>query len=354
MKDRVAQQQLNELLHQVRENESKLEKFARLEQRLVAAINLIEMLQILLVEFPVDFSLQAVLLVLLDRDGEWKRTLGEDAVQRFAARGLRLCPDFLDAGPDVLPVLRPSLSRFEPKRHGGLFANLATQPGSVAILPLLRQEKLMGQLCLASERGSRFADGDGTLFLERMATFMVLCLQNALYFERLERSSWLDGLTQVNNRRYFDTRLIEAVHFAFRHNQKLSLAIFDLDHFKRVNDKWGHQAGDFVLQQTAQLIRSHLRNSDSFARYGGEEFVALLPGTPQEAAIELARRILQAVADFHFGQTMQLRLTVSIGVAQLGQQLPSDMVVSAQGLVGRADAALYRAKRGGRNRVVGA
>lgn len=354
MKERAAQQQLKELLTQVRENEKKLEKFAHLEQRLVAAHNLADMLQVLLVEFPVDFSLQAVRLILLDRDGEWNRTLGEEAVRDFAARGLKLCPDFLDADFGVLPVLRPLLCLFEPERHGSLFSGLTVPPGSVAVLPLLRQERLVGQLCLASERRSRFAEGDGTLFLERMATFMVLCLENALYLERLERTGWLDGLTQVNNRRYFDTRLVEAVHYAVRHDQLLSLAMFDLDHFKRVNDEWGHQTGDFILQQSAQLIRSHLRNSDSFARYGGEEFVALLPGTSRQAAIDLARRILQAVAEFHFGQTMQMRMTVSIGVAQLEQSSAPDINASAQALVGRADAALYRAKREGRNKVIGA
>jgi diguanylate cyclase (GGDEF)-like protein len=182
-----------------------------------------------------------------------------------------------------------------------------------------------------------------------------MCLENSQYFDKLERFGLTDALTQVNNRRYFDTRLKEAVSHALRHQQPLAAMMFDLDHFKQVNDQHGHQGGDSVLQQSAVLIQECLRASDSFARYGGEEFVALLPGTDVVTAAEIAERIRLRIAEYVFALpgAVSLKLTVSIGVAPM--QLESvDEPAAAQGLVHDADAALYRAKQQGRNCVVAA
>ncbi|MEQ1668189.1 MAG: GGDEF domain-containing protein, partial [Sulfuriferula sp.] len=176
-------------------------------------------------------------------------------------------------------------------------------------------------------------------------------------FDKLERFGLTDALTQVNNRRYFDARLKEAVSHALRHQQVLTAMMFDLDYFKQVNDQYGHQVGDSVLQQAANLMQSCLRGSDSFARYGGEEFVALLPGADAATALEIAERIRASIANTLFAVPNQpsLSLTISIGLSAIElHEAGLDEAATAQALVRDADTALYQAKLQGRNRVIAA
>ncbi len=356
LSEAMLREQLDAVLLKVRENEHKLAKFGRLEQRLMGARTLVQLMWVILHEFPLGFALDTVRLILDDGDGEWSQALGADLVENYAASGLLLYDDLQRCDACLLPDRQPVLTTWDAARHADKFGDFTRTPGSIALLPLVRQGHLLGVIGLFSHDADRFGQEDGTWFLERLASFTLMCLENALYYEKLERSSWLDALTQVNNRRYFDVRLSEAVHHALRHAQPLSLIICDLDWFKRVNDEWGHPAGDRVLQQAAQLMRSMLRGSDSFCRYGGEEFVALLPDTDSDTANEIAGRVLRAVAAFSFqiGTESPILMTVSIGVAQMERDRlvgqTADLMASE--LVSHADAALYRAKAAGRNCVV--
>ncbi len=165
----------------------------------------------------------------------------------------------------------------------------------------------------------------------------------------LEEEAQTDPLTGVGNRGRFDEVLASEFEAARAQKWPLSLVLIDLDHFKRVNDELGHQAGDQVLCQVAQAIRSCIRESDCLARYGGEEFGIVLPGTPLEGAVQVCERILEAVRSASrpvAGRT--LRVTVSIGLAAL--DAGTDMA-SQEDLVAAADKALYAAKRGGRDRL---
>jgi diguanylate cyclase (GGDEF)-like protein len=158
-----------------------------------------------------------------------------------------------------------------------------------------------------------------------------------------------DSLTGVYNRRTFKELAEPLLSRARRTRGPVSLLLLDLDHFKRVNDTYGHLAGDDVLEAFAGLARTCLRKEDLLARYGGEEFVVLLPGTAETAAMALAERIREEVAGtpLRAGEN-DAHITVSIGLAgETGEQLPS-----LEGLLGRADQALYAAKAQGRNRVV--
>lgn len=167
---------------------------------------------------------------------------------------------------------------------------------------------------------------------------------------RVFESGIRDGLTGVFNRKYLEERLAAEVAYALRHRTQLSLVMFDLDHFKRINDSRGHLGGDAVLQHVAQLIAGVVRSEDVLARYGGEEFVVLARGIPLEKAAQLAERLRVAVAQAEVPfEGEPIRVTLSCGVAALADcttgQGPKD-------LVGCADARLYRAKAGGRNQVV--
>ncbi len=170
---------------------------------------------------------------------------------------------------------------------------------------------------------------------------------------RLEQESITDALTGLYNRRYLDRRLDEEFARAQRYALPLAVLLLDIDHFKRVNDSYGHQTGDQVLSDLGKLALSTARNTDIAARYGGEEFLVIAPNTPAASAEVLAERLRKIVASHTLSvaggasQPVALEVTVSVGVADLGRGINSP-----QELVRRADEALYRAKQAGRNRVV--
>ncbi len=172
-------------------------------------------------------------------------------------------------------------------------------------------------------------------------------LKRLLDEERARASQ--DSLTGIWNRGAFDKRLGEEVSRARRSKRPLSLMFLDIDHFKRLNDTFGHQAGDRVLAHVAQIIASSLRAHDFLARYGGEEFVVLMPDTASDAALQVAERVRNAVAETGFRfQGRPVQVTLSAGVADLNED------EEAAALLERSDQALYRAKHEGRNRCINA
>ena len=166
--------------------------------------------------------------------------------------------------------------------------------------------------------------------------------------KELEEISITDSLTQVFNRQYFMDRIKQEVKRAYRYGTHVSLLMFDIDHFKKVNDTYGHQAGDSVLAGVAGLIKDGLRDTDLFARYGGEEFCLLAMAMDQAGAELLAERLRKKVesAEFVPGGN-SLKVTVSIGVSAWTPEIKENF----EELVRRADSALYSAKQQGRNRI---
>jgi diguanylate cyclase (GGDEF)-like protein/PAS domain S-box-containing protein len=163
---------------------------------------------------------------------------------------------------------------------------------------------------------------------------------------RLRKLAVTDELTGLRNRRAFEERLVMEFSMARRRNRELSVLLLDVDDFKKVNDCWGHAAGDEVLRRLAAILQTTVRLPDLPARYGGEEFVVLLPESGQESALGLARRMMERVS---IEQWENAPLTISIGMAAL-----DDSMTDAYQLVEKADGALYAAKRTGKNRVVSA
>jgi diguanylate cyclase (GGDEF)-like protein len=158
----------------------------------------------------------------------------------------------------------------------------------------------------------------------------------------LAQAAVTDGLTGLKNRRVFQEALDSAVQMAERLQQPLSLIMFDIDHFKQFNDRFGHPAGDELLQQVAQVLRESARAYDVAARYGGEEFALLLPNTALEQAVQVAERLRQQI---HAIRNPHAPVSASFGVATYRRGTPPAT------LVYEADAALYRAKRNGRDQV---
>ncbi len=165
---------------------------------------------------------------------------------------------------------------------------------------------------------------------------------------RLELLSITDGLTKLHNHRYFQDELARAFEESQRYQRPLSLAMIDIDFFKKFNDTYGHAVGDDVLKCAAELYRKSVRSTDLVARYGGEEFAVMMPETSLDDAIVFAEKIRQMIASTPL-QTQQgpLNVTVSLGVASV----PHSRIRSAKELIVAADKALYRAKKNGRNQV---
>jgi diguanylate cyclase (GGDEF)-like protein len=167
----------------------------------------------------------------------------------------------------------------------------------------------------------------------------------------LHRLTQIDPLTEVSNRRHLATKLEEEYLRARRYDRPLSMGLLDLDRFKRLNDTFGHPAGDLALVEVAKIIKTTLRCHDLVARYGGEEFAMLLPETPAERAILAFERVRSAIehADIRY-EGVRLPITASLGIASF----PHPLISKPNDFITLADAALYDAKRSGRNRVVAA
>jgi two-component system cell cycle response regulator len=179
--------------------------------------------------------------------------------------------------------------------------------------------------------------------------FGIIAADEEALARELYEGSTRDALTRLYNRKYADERLAAEVAYAHRHGTPFSLVLCDLDHFKRVNDSFGHQAGDVVLRVVAAQSQKAVRTEDILARYGGEEFVVLVRGIGHESVCILANRVRTAVERLSIPwESQTIKVTVSVGVASLSEY---GSKATVEALVALADERLYQAKAGGRNRV---
>ncbi|BDQ34334.1 sensor domain-containing diguanylate cyclase [Pseudodesulfovibrio portus] len=220
--------------------------------------------------------------------------------------------------------------------------------GRLVTMPLTAGNETFGCLALLCEPGHRLGKDQVETFRSAI-NHIGLALRNALTFKEVKLRADRDGLTRIYNRHSFEERLVYEIKRRRRYNHDLSLLMVDLDHFKSVNDTYGHKAGDMVLQKVGEILTKTFRTTDLAARYGGEEFVVLLPHTSEEAAWKLAERVRENVESCKFSfEDNVFTVTASIGVASVeGGALTSD-----DDLIIKADKALYQAKNNGRNMVV--
>jgi two-component system cell cycle response regulator len=220
---------------------------------------------------------------------------------------------------------------------------------SLRVIPLKAGEVVYGTLVLGSTRRHAFA-ADLSNQLEVVALQVGESIGRARLFEQTERLATTDGLTGLLNHRTFQERTDAQLRQSERYGKRVSLLLCDIDHFKSVNDTYGHPMGDVVLKGVAALLASEARTTDVVARYGGEEFAVVMPETDALGAMVIAERIRERIGKRVFDTDQgQLRVTMSIGVATY----PDDAAKKAD-LIERADACLYHAKRHGRNQCVAA
>ena len=199
---------------------------------------------------------------------------------------------------------------------------------------------------LTFTRSIRFAEHELNR-LEELLCLLVYPLRNALLYEEALKKAMHDPLTGALNRAALDTMLDKEIDLAHRHKNPLSVLMIDIDHFKDINDNYGHSMGDKVLRSLVDGLNSHIRNSDVLFRYGGEEFTILLNNTSVEGAHLLAQRIRSSIEKMtHIYDNTVIQLTISVGMATLENN------ETASQLLDRSDSALYAAKKFGRNCVI--
>lgn len=341
-----------DLLDTAAVNEEILRRSLDRELRLMRAETLPELLHEATTGLVHSYGLVAIALVIEDPSHELRHLLlglGESPDELVNAH-------FTDSLAGITPLAahltRPWLGPYRRADHDLLFAGGPT-PASVALVPLLAGGRPFALLGLGAVEPERFSAHLASDFLQRLGTVLAVCLENAANRARVLRSGLADYLTGWQNRRYLHARLREELARAGRQGTPIACVMVDVDHFKAVNDAYGHLAGDAALREITARIEAQMRASDTAARFGGDEFALLLPGSAVAAAAQFAERIRQAVEPpVDLGAGRSARLTLSIGVAAAAPgRGDRDLTGIGERLLSAADEALYRAKALGRNRV---
>jgi diguanylate cyclase (GGDEF)-like protein len=350
----VLQSHLESMLERVKFNSATLHRFQAFEMRLLNLNSLTDMINHILEDARHYFDLDCISLCLVDEKAEIAKFLHEDGYDYQTRKGLIL----LDNKNLLLSTfglaVHPYIGVYKDAKCSDFFSGFDPKPASVAITPLNRRNKYLGTLNLGSYQSDRFSDTMATDFVEHLVSVVSVCLENNLNFETIRRTSFIDPLTGVNNRRFLEQRIGEELDRCRRNSDPISCLFLDIDYFKQVNDKQGHQAGDRVLCAVAAAIKTQLRSNDVLSRYGGEEFVALLSNIGEAMALEIAERIRRTIQSLVIElESESISVTISIGSATYEAHTsssPLDSEISSR-LLKTADAALYKAKRQGRNRV---
>jgi diguanylate cyclase (GGDEF)-like protein len=341
------------LVEEASNNERLLRKTQEREIELLKTDSLPQLFDVICVKQRALHGLDAVTLVLWDPQHEIRHLLIGDQVRLDEFPDVIFTDSVVGMAPQFATFQKPWLGPYMGADHQLLFHG-SHGLQSVALLPLWRQEQLHGSLNFGSNDPKRFTRHLASDFLAHLGVTASFAIENAVNRSRLVRSGLTDFLTGWHNRRYLHVRLKEELVRAQRQGTGLVCLLIDVDRFKQINDSYGHLAGDLALREAAQRVDTQIRGSDAAARFGGDEFIVLAPALNAEQAMTLAERIRVAVCEtpITVAPGALHTLTVSIGVAGVTPTREErDVKTIAESLLAEADAALYRAKQYGRNRV---
>jgi len=346
-------QRIAALTDEAATNERVLKKTQQRELELLKATDFPKLFEVICDRLLVSYGLDLVTLMLGDPEHEIRHLL---LANNMSAEGFPKVV-FVDNAAGLLPQFqaskKPWLGPYSAVHHRTLFGP-ANNLKSVALIPLWRDGKLYGTINFGTADAKRFTRSLATDFLAHLGVIASFAIENAINRTRLVQSGLTDYLTGWHNRRYLHERMKEEISRAYRNRSGVACVLLDLDHFKDINDQHGHLAGDAALREAAQRINQQIRGGDAAARYGGDEFVVLVQSVSQEQAATLAERMRQAVCStpLKLSSDVHHKLTVSVGVALMNMDgRVIDLKSCAEQLLAEADAALYRAKQQGRNRV---
>jgi two-component system cell cycle response regulator len=245
------------------------------------------------------------------------------------------------------PIMKVDLH--ERQRGNGVFPSdtgIRLRPASFLGLPMIVQDRVIGIFAITSQRPNAF-DQQHLEFLRMLCSQAAVSIADAKLHDEMNRLATTDGLTGVANHRRFQERLNDEFERQAREAGRFTLIMIDVDHFKKINDRFGHPAGDRVLSQIAAVLVKAVRKIDVVARYGGEEFAVILLNSGPKESFQLAERIRKAVEGLSLMINGEpLKITISLGMAVYPDDAPD-----RQTLIERADRALYTAKNGGRNQT---
>jgi two-component system, cell cycle response regulator len=344
---------LKELTAEAANNESIMKRTQARELTLLRADTLAQLLRVLVDGLRDSYSLDAVSVVLLDPQHEVRHLLlaGGDRPEEF--RQIFFVDSLIGLAPQLTALHKPWLGPFLGADHHLLFPGVPNLK-SAALVPLPRKDRATGALCFGSRDATRFTRHHATDFLAHLGAVAAVCIENAVNRTRLLRAGITDFLTGWHNRRYLQQRLKEELARAQRRSSSIACLMIDIDRFKSINDGYGHLAGDTAIKEVAQRVETQIRSMDTAARFGGDELAIVLPDATSAEAHTLAERIREVIEGVPFALTPQIErnLTVSVGVASIAPgRHETDLKAVADRLLADADAALYRAKALGRNRV---
>ncbi len=347
---RLLKARLAMLTEEVGRNEALLRKTQERELELLRSGSLQQLFERLIGGLRASYQLDGVTLVINDPQHEIRHLLAGDGLE---PEGVAFVDALITAAPQLHNLDKPWLGPFHKADHELLVGRGVAAPASIALIPLRRHEQLDGVLVFHSRDALRFTQDLASDFLAHLGVVAAICIENAVNRARLLRSGFTDFLTGFHNRRYLHARLREELARAQRARQSLVCLMIDVDHFKRINDQYGHLSGDTVLKEVAHRIDAEMRLSDTGARFGGDEFAIVLSQAELADGEKVAARVLHSVRNHPIPISPQTAetVTLSIGVA-VARPAPGtrDYKVLAERLIAEADAALYRAKSAGRNR----
>jgi two-component system, cell cycle response regulator len=351
--NRLLQARLAALTEEVGRNDSLLRKTQERELELLRAGSLTQLFERLIAGLRTSYALDEVALILHDPQHEIRHLLSGDGQTHNEPPGVCFVDALVTVAPQLVSLERPWLGPYRKADHELLVPGLAP-PGSLALIPLRRNEQLDGVLVFSSSDPLRFTPKLASDFLAHLGLVAAICVENAVNRARLLRSGLTDFLTGFHNRRYLHSRLREELARAQRARKSIVCLMIDVDHFKRINDQYGHLAGDAVLREVAQRIDQEMRISDTGARFGGDEFAMVLSHAGMADGERVAGRVLHAVRHHPIviskGVAETVTLSIGVAAATPGPGM-RDYKVLAERLIAEADAALYRAKSAGRNRI---
>ncbi len=326
----------------LKQNEDIAKKFHEIEISILSILNFRDLCESLLTEISKNFEIPFVWLSIIENTpvSEHIKSINDSDILKS-----RTCFILKNSFKHItqLTYLTPILANSDMKRFIPLYpALLSTNLGSLAIVPIVLDGKLIGSLNLGDNNHDRFEPGIDTSLLDQLSVKISLCFSNVFAHEKLKYLAFHDPLTGLVNRGVMDRILIRECERATRYNADLCLIFFDLDDFKIINDTYGHDKGDQALILVAKLLEGLKRGSDIIARYAGDEFVAILPSTNAEQAEKFVSRIkdelLQRAVKV---DNNKFHVCLSYGIASFFE----DNIKTAEKLIKHADIKLYKAKQ---------